>query len=172
MLSETQTTVNWVKEYISKPFDKKFCIFFNKKNENEYDCICPESLEFTFVEIVDFKQKINKVCLKIEINKIEIINIPLRFLTNLKDFMICDDKIYIDIPFYMFSNYINLLHPVKFELTNIDNDFDCKCSLISKIILSNDTSKNTKFLTQCISSIELRLTKNKMKLSSSKSLRP
>jgi hypothetical protein len=58
-----------------------------------------------------------------------------------KNYEICDNKIYITIPFELFCNDIKLIclvyHDVRFTLTNIENVFR-SCKLISKGIFYDD----------------------------------
>lgn len=135
-----------------------------------YDAIVPEYLEFKFlpnVSIENFKEMIYNVCLEMEIGSQKILNIPLRFIMHLKNFEICDNKIYINIPFELFCNEIKLValryHNVDFILKNIQNinNYIQSCKLIVKGILYDQTIKNNLInnlreeIIQQLSSIEL-----------------
>jgi hypothetical protein len=66
---------------------------------------------------------------------LKILSIPLRFMIHLKNYEICDNKIYITIPFDIFYSEIKLIalryQLVTVTLTNIENNFT-SCKLISK----------------------------------------
>ncbi len=135
-----------------------------------YDAIVPEYLEFELpanVSIENFKEMIYNVCLEMEIGRQRILSIPLRFMMHLKNFEICDNKIYVNIPFELFCNEIKLVslryHNVDFILKNIQNQnqYIQFCKLIVKGILYNYTIRNNfiensrEEIIQQISSIEL-----------------
>ena len=135
-----------------------------------YDAIVPEYLEFELpanVSFENFKEMIYNVCLEMEIGRQRILSIPLRFIMHLKNFEICDNKIYINIPFELFCNEIKLVslryHNVDFILKNTQNQnqYIQFCKLIVKGILYNNTIRNNLIensreeIIQQISSIEL-----------------
>lgn len=119
-------------EYITENFSDNRLIL-NKSPDTK----CPEYLEIELNQNVNnFKQICHKVCLMMEIGGNMILNIPLRFMMNLKNYEICDDKLYISIPFQMFCDDIKLIclehRDVVFTLINNEHNFTCK--LISKCI--------------------------------------
>lgn len=102
------------------------------------DTKLPEYLEIDLspnITINDFKTICHKVCFEMTIGGSKILSIPLRFMMQLKNYEICDNKIYITIPFEMFCSEIKLIclqyHEVRFTLTNIENNFT-SYKLISK----------------------------------------
>ena len=101
------------------------------------DTKLPEYLEIELspnITIDNFKTISHKVCLEMTIGESKILSIPLRFMIHLKNYEICDNKIYITIPFEIFCSEIKLIcisyHEVRFILTNIENNFT-SCKLIS-----------------------------------------
>lgn len=113
------------------------------------DTKLPEYLEIELNSNIDrnnFKNICHKVCFEMEIGGQKILSIPLRFMMQLKNCEICDNKIYITIPFEMFCSEIRLIclqyHEVRFKLTNIENNFT-SCKLISKgIYYDTDIRRN------------------------------
>lgn len=102
------------------------------------DTKCPEYLEIELsnnLDITNFKTICHKICFEMSMGDSLIMSIPLRFMMYLKDYEICDNKIYITIPFKMFCDDITLIAlaytPVKFMLKNAENNF-ASCKLISK----------------------------------------
>ena len=102
------------------------------------DTKLPEYLEFELspnITIENFKTICHKVCFEMTIGGSKILSIPLRFMIHHKNYEICDNKIYITIPYELFCNDIKLIclafHDVRFTLTNIENVFR-SCKLTSK----------------------------------------
>ena len=109
---------------------------FNMKKS--CDTKLPEYLEIELlpnINIYMFKTICHKVCFEMTIGGSKILSIPLRFMIHHKNYEICDNKIYVTIPFELFCNDIKLIclqfHEVRFTLTNIENVFKF-CKLISK----------------------------------------
>lgn len=105
------------------------------------DVKIPEYLEFEFpsnYNFDNFKMLIHKVSLDMLIGGQKIFSMPLRFMIHLKNYEICDNKIYISIPFQMFCGEIKIValssHDVDFVLTNVENIINIFSSfkLISK----------------------------------------
>lgn len=106
--------------------------------ERDCDIKIPEYLEIELspnINIENFKTICHRICLELEIGAQKILSIPLRFMLHLKNYELCDNKIYISIPFNLFINEMKLisldLHSIRFVLTNIENHFT-SCKLISK----------------------------------------
>ena len=71
------------------------------------DTKLPEYLEIELspnITIDNFKTISHKVCLEMTIGESKILSIPLRFMIHLKNYEICDNKIYITIPFEIFCS--------------------------------------------------------------------
>ena len=120
-------------EYFTENFENNIL-----RMEKSCDTKSPEYLEIELNPNIDrnnFKNVCHKVCLEMEIGGQRILNITLRFMMNLKDYEICDNKFYISIPFQMFCDDIKLkclaYHEVRFRLENTENNF-MSCKLISK----------------------------------------
>lgn len=116
---------NLVVSYFTEEFQQNSFIM-----ARECDIKIPEYLEIELspnVNIENFKTICHKICLEIEMGGQKILTIPLRFMIHLKKYEICDNKIYITIPFNLFCNEIKLLflhyHEIRFKLTNIENNF-------------------------------------------------
>ena len=140
--------------------------------ERNCDSKIPEYLEFTLIEnlsVADLKNICHKICLEMHIGIYKILNIPLKFLLHLNEHEICDDIIYITIPFDMFSDEIKLVSlkndDVVFKLTNTDNCFDM-CNLISKgtfydTPIRRKMAEPSKHIVQRLSSVEIDCSTNK-----------
>jgi len=125
------------------------------------DAKIPEYLEFEFpsnYNFDNFKMLIHKVSLDILIGGQQMFSIPLRFMMHLKNYEICDNKIYISIPFQMFCSEIKMIalsfHDVNFVLTNVENIINIFSSfkLISKGIFY-DTDIRRELATNTIEEI-------------------
>ena len=149
-------------EYFTEEFENNILLI-----QRNCDVKVPEYLEIELspnINIANFKTLIHKVTLDMDIGGQKILSIPLRFMIHLKEYEICDNKIYITIQFEMFCSEIKLislqLHEVRFTLTNIENNFT-SCKLISKGIYHdsdirrNMASNEHKEIIQRLSSTEI-----------------
>jgi len=112
------------------------------------DVKIPEYLEFELspnISINDFKTISHKISLDMVAYDAVLLSIPLRFMLHLKNYEICDNKIYVEIPFQMFFDEIKLIalryHDIKFKLTNAGTNFTF-CKLISKGIYYDNEIRN------------------------------
>jgi len=133
--------------------------------------IIPEYLEIQLapdINILNFKSICHKICLEMYFDDTKILNIPLRFMWNITPFMIVDKKIYIQIPFELFMDDINLIsidYSVKFNLLHLTNEFEI-CNMISKAIyydeyLQRKISTEIKLnIIQILTSTEINYSKN------------
>ena len=115
---------------------------------NNADLICPEFLEIELLPNIDaneFKNICHKICLRIEIGGNVIFNVPLRFMMLLKEYEICDNKFYINIPFKMFCDDIKCISALHketiFYLSNTENNFS-SCNLILKNYFYDSVERN------------------------------
>ncbi len=128
---ELNISQDFVEEYFTDEFINNSLII-----KKDFDVNIPEYLVFDLDENVDptnFKINYHNVCFEIYINNNRIINIPLRFMINLKNYEICDNKIYITIPFQIFCYDIKISlidEDIICKLTHIKDNISCK--LISK----------------------------------------
>ena len=125
---------NLATEYFTENFQNNILTM-----RRDCDTKCPEHLEIELNPNIDrnnFKNICHKVCLEMEIGGQRILNITLRFMMNLKDYEICDNKFYISIPFQMVCDDIKLIclayHEVRFRLENTGNNFmSCKFEIFT-----------------------------------------
>jgi len=120
-------------EYFTEIFENNSLIM-----SRSCDIKRPEYLEIELNPNIDrnnFRNVCHKVCFEMEIGGQRILSIPLRFMMHLKDYEICDNKIYVSIPFQMFCDDIKAIclqyQELRFKLTNTENNFT-SCKLISK----------------------------------------
>jgi hypothetical protein len=106
------------------------------------DSFIPEYLEFELfphISIENFEMVCRNICLQFEIGGSIVLNIPLRFMIHLKKYDICDNKIYITIPFELFFNEIKLVslqyNDMVLKLINAENTENVFVS--SKLIKKN-----------------------------------
>ena len=131
------------------------------------DTKSPEYLEIELSEGLDqvnFKNICHKICFEMSIGGQKILSIPLRFMMNLKEYEICDNKFYITIPFQMFCDDIRLVvlqfHDTVFKLTNTENNFR-SCKLISKGVFYDSSTRQSmvtsshEHIIQCLASTEI-----------------
>ncbi len=145
---------------------------FNVNNflqiSNSCDKIVPEYLEFELAPNYNI-ENIHKACFEMTLSENllfkQIFNIPLRFLMLLNNYEICDNKLYIQIPFEMFCDKISIvgLHNnfhVNFSLTGITNDFLNSKLIMKRLYFDADVrrelarNQQTIFLQQ-LSSVEI-----------------
>lgn len=131
-------------EYFTENFEE------NSLNmTRDCDVKIPEYLEFELspnVSINDFKIISHKITLDmVAYDQLVLLSIPLRFMLHLKNYEVCDNKIYVEIPFQMFFDEIKLIalqyHNIKFKLTNTGTNFTF-CKLISKGIYYDNEIRN------------------------------
>jgi hypothetical protein len=152
---------NLATEYFTEEFSNN-----TLRMERNVDTKSPEYLEIELSEGLDqvnFKTICHKICFEMTIGGQIILNIPLRFMMNLKEYEICDNKFYITIPFEMFCDDIRLIalpyHDTVFRLTNTENNFR-SCKLISKGVFYDNNlripmSRDHEHIIQCLESTEI-----------------
>ena len=148
-------------DYCTNQFDNNFKLHLTQP----FDVLSPEYLEITLTNnnFLTNDEEINRIMynifLKVKINEIQILNIPLRFLLYLNKSEICDNKLYINLSFDTFINEfiirISSTQQPIFELTNTDDNF-LSCNLISKGLCCFPLISNTREnIMQYISSVQL-----------------
>ena len=124
-------------------------VFQDNKLEyiQEADFKCPEYLQISLnptLERDKFKEHIYNICFRMNMGGVERLNIPLRFMIELNNYEICEDKFYIKIPFHMFFDDLKVItisrHKIDFKLINVDNIFT-ECSMISNNILIDNLNE-------------------------------
>lgn len=145
---------------------------FNENNflriSSSCDKIVPEYLEFELAPNYNI-ENIHKACFEMCIANNgflrKILDIPLRFFMLLNNYEICDNKLYIQIPFEMFCDKFSMLSlppnvTINFSLNGITNDFlNCKL-IIKRLYFDADVrrelarNQQTIFLQQ-LSSVEI-----------------
>ena len=126
-----------------------------------------EGLDQVNLDQVNFKHICHKICFEMNIGGQIILSIPLRFMMNLKEYEICNNKFYITIPFKMFCDDIRLFalayHDTRFKLTNTENNFR-SCKLISKGVFYDTNLRMPmardphEHIIQCLASTEILCT--------------
>ena len=133
-----------------------------------YDAIVPEYLEFELAPNYNI-ENIHKAYFQMRINNngilTLILDIPLRFLMLLNNYEICDNRLYIQIPFEMFCDKFSTLSlppndNVHFDLPGITNDFLNSKLIMKRLYFDADVrrelarNQQTIFLQQ-LSSVEI-----------------
>lgn len=115
-----------------------------KHDLKDRDLLCPEYLQFILnptLDIINLKEHIYYICFQMIIGGVLYLSIPLRFMIEINNYEILEDKIYIKIPFNLFFDDLKMIalfyHTVEFTLTNINNIL-MDCSIISNNILLDD----------------------------------
>lgn len=151
-------------DYITESFNQNNVLMLPKC----CDKIVPEYLEFELAPNYNI-ENLHKACFEMYISdefvSTKILDIPLRFLMNIKNYEICDNKLYIEIPFEMFCDKFSTFslksdENVRFDLKGVTNDFFNSKLIIKRLFYDADVrrelsrNKQTIFLQQ-LSSVEI-----------------